>query len=96
MGRYFTDEVIDEIIKKWEETYPGAIERAQDVMKHPYRDNDKAVTRSLREFYNVLDAIPFRVEYSKHNPDFDREMSTDVFKRMSDMMGPVGTDYFDD
>ena len=89
MGRYFTDEVIDEVINKWEETYPGAIERAQDVMKHPYRDNDEADSRNVREFILVVRSIPFLAERETQDPNFHHDINSDVFERIGDMLGPI-------
>ena len=91
MGRYFTDEVIDAVIKKWEETYPGAIERAHDVMKHPFRDNEETVIRHMREFSQVFSSVPFLADRARQNPNFEIEITFDVFDRIGEMLGPLGT-----
>ena len=91
MGRYFTDEVIDEVIKIWEETHPGAIERAHDVMNHPDRDNNEAMARNWRDFRSFARSLPFFSGQIKHNTNFDFEIHIDVFHRIGDMLGPIGT-----
>jgi hypothetical protein len=92
MGKYFSDEQLDEFFKLWLETYPDAIDRAHFIMKHPFRDNDEAMTRNRREVWGVARNLEFFLKYKKDNEARAlHHIHHDVFTRVADMLGPIGS-----
>ena len=101
MGKYFSEEQIDEFLRAYTTKYPDAIDRMHFVMKHPFRDHDEENARKWRELLEVAPTLSFFSEYNesltKGDPNrrskFEAyyHLSHDITQRVADMLGPIGS-----
>jgi hypothetical protein len=81
MGKYFTEEQIDEFISTWIEKYPDALERSYEVIRRPRRETKDLMNRNIKEKREVADSLAFFVEHKKNHSAAYYELEFDVMDR---------------
>jgi hypothetical protein len=90
MGKYFSEDEVHLFMKLWLEKYPDAIDRAHDVMRNPFRDNDEMNSRASREVIDIARELDFFKERAKTDESAAYHLMHDVWVKVADMLGPIG------
>jgi hypothetical protein len=65
MGRYFTEEQLDEFMAAYVAKYPDIIERMYFLIDHSHENHDELMSRCQREMKDVAKVTPFFVAYAE-------------------------------
>lgn len=103
VGKYFTDDQVNEFLRIHLERYPDAIQRMHFVMRHPYRNNDERTSQNIREVNSTAKSLEFYHDYARNLPEeYIKRVADpyyyaffhihrDVVTRVAAILGPIGT-----
>jgi hypothetical protein len=84
MKKHFSNEEIESFMKLHAERYPDAVQRMQFVMQHPFEDNKKNTSRTLREIGETARLLEFFNRYTEVEPDALHYLTREVLGRVAD------------
>lgn len=64
MGRYFTEEQLDEFMGSYTAKYPEALKLWHGMMDHPSKDPGEITATNTRHIIDVAKTIPFFIEHA--------------------------------
>ncbi|MGP4668102.1 hypothetical protein [Agrobacterium pusense] len=83
IGRYFTDEQIDEFLAAYLKRYPDALDRIIHVMQNPFDDNDELIARTRQEMSVIVPTLDFYIEMNKDDEEKYYLIARELFRKIS-------------